>query len=660
VSEIAAPSQLGLTGRCLQTERAVEVPHWTERLVNAFVAPVVARSGWLRLWRMRAILPAVHKFAGFYETASDDELRAATGALRLALRRRGGLEDLGAVGSAFALIREVSARKTGMRHFPVQLIGGYTLLTGHVAEMATGEGKTLTATLAAATAALAGLPVHVVTVNEYLAARDAEAMGPIYAAMGLSVGLVRQGQSPEERRAAYRADITYATNKELAFDYLRDRIALGKRHGELRLRARRLAGDDGPGAQLLLRGLHFAIVDEADSIFIDEARTPLIISGPAAPDERIEMAPLALQLARELQEGRDFSLHRSRRRVELTPDASTRLKARARAEDWRWQNVVLREEMVGLALSALHLFQSGEAYIVREGKVQIVDEFTGRIMPDRSWGEGLHQLIELKEGVELTRPRIPQARITYQRFFRRYQRLSGMTGTAHEVGGELWSVFRLPVISIPTNQPVRRTVLPGRVLSDADAKWQAVTHRCAELHAAGRPVLLGTRSVVASQTASEYLARAGLAHQVLNAAQDGDEAAIIARAGEPGRITVATNMAGRGTDILLPPEVAEAGGLHVIMTERHEAARIDRQLCGRTGRQGLPGSFEEILSLDDPLLEHSPYGRLSRHVPGGRGGLLLSRMAQRWAEAIHRRMRHRLLQHDEQSGKLLSFSGRLE
>ena len=295
--------------------------------------------------------------------------------------------------------------------------------------------------------------------------------------------------------------------------------------------------------------------------------------------------------------------------------------------------------------------------------IATVDEFTGRIMPDRSWGEGVHLLIELKEGVEVARPRIPQARITYQRFFRRYRRLSGMTGTAREVARELWSVFRLAVTPVPTNRPVRRVVLPSRMLPEAGAKWEAIARRCAELHAAGRPVLLGTRSVAASQIASECLSRADLAHQVLSAAQDGDEAAVIARAGEPGRITVATNMAGRGTDILIPPAVAARGGLHVIMSERHEAARIDRQLCGRTGRQGAPGSFEEFLSLDDPLLQHSPYGLLARRLgslTGARAGPVLSRRAQRWAERIHRRLRHRLLQQDEQSGKLLSFSGRLE
>ncbi|NYS26012.1 prepilin peptidase [Rhodobacteraceae bacterium 2376] len=660
MSEGVRPLPLGLTARCLLSERAVTVPHWTEKLVDACVAPVIARTEGLRARRMRRIIPAVEEFAGYYAAATPEEMREATAALRWALRKPGGLEDVGAVGSAFALVREASARVTGMRHFPVQLMGGYALLTGHVAEMATGEGKTLTATLAAATAALAGLPVHVVTVNDYLAARDAEAMGPIFEAMGLTVGLVQHGQSPEERRAAYRADVTYATNKELAFDYLRDRIALGKRYGELRLRARRLSRDQGPAGQLLLRGLHFAIVDEADSIFIDEARTPLIISGEAAADERLEMAPRALEIARTLRVGADFTLQRNRRRADLTPAGTAQLERVVAGEGWRWQNPVLREEMVTLALAALHLFHDGEAYVVQQGKVAIVDEFTGRIMPDRNWGEGLHQLIELKEGVEMTRPRVPQARITYQRLFRRYRRLSGMTGTAREVGRELWSVFRLPVVPIPTARPDQRRILPAQILPDADAKWRVITRRCLELQARGQPVLLGTRSVLASKLASEYLTRAGLAHQVLNAVQNRDEAAIIARAGAAGSITVATNMAGRGTDILIPTAVAALGGLHVIMSERHEAARIDRQLAGRTARQGAPGSFEVILSLDDALLQHSPFAALAGRIPGTRGKLLASRLAQRWAEGIHRKMRHRLLQHDEQSTKLMSFSGRAE
>jgi preprotein translocase subunit SecA len=451
----AAPLFLPLVARALQAEREVTAPHWTEKFVIAGLSHVVPRAAPFRAWRLRRILPAVERHATRLDALPDAALRHEATATGIALRRDGGLDDVARVGRAFALVREVAGRTLGMRHYDVQLLGGYALVSGALAEMATGEGKTLTATLAAATAALAGLPVHVVTVNDYLAGRDAELMSPVYEALGLRVGTVLHGQSPEERRRAYRAHVTYATNKELAFDYLRDRIALGSTRGELRLRARRFTGDPDTTGALLLRGLHFAIVDEADSIFIDEARTPLLISGTAPPDERIEMAEDALTVAAALEEGRDFFLQRSQRRADLTRRGRSRATNETARLGGLWANEVLREEMICLALAALHLFRRDEAYIVRDGKVQIVDEFTGRIMADRSWGEGLHQLIELKEGVEPTRPRVPLARITYQRFFRRYRRLSGMTGTAAEIAREVWSVFRLPCFGS------QRTALAG-------------------------------------------------------------------------------------------------------------------------------------------------------------------------------------------------------
>jgi preprotein translocase subunit SecA len=659
----AAPLYLPLVARALQAEREVKAPHWTEKLVTAGLSHVVARAAPLRARRLRRILPAVERHAARIATLSAAAILQEARATGVALRRDRGLDDIARVGRAFALVREVAGRTLGIRHYDVQLLGGYALVSGALAEMATGEGKTLTATLAAATAALAGLPVHVVTVNDYLAGRDAELMAPVYEALGLRVATVLHGQSPEERRRAYRAHVTYATNKELAFDYLRDRIALGATRGELRLRARRFAGDPESTGALLLRGLHFAIVDEADSIFIDEARTPLLISGAAPPDERIEMAEDALAFATGLEEGRDFTLQRSQRRADLTRRGRDRAVTETARFGGLWGNEVLREEMTCLALAALHLFRRDEAYIVRDGKVQIVDEFTGRVMADRSWGEGLHQLVELKEGVEPTRPRVPLARITYQRFFRRYRRLSGMTGTAAEIAREVWSVFRLPVLRIPTNRPCRRVRFPDRILRDADAKWRAVAARCRELHEAGRPVLVGTRSVAASGEASAHLAAAGLPHQILSAAQDADEAAIVAEAGQPGRITVATNMAGRGTDILLGPGVEDRGGLHVLMTERHEAARIDRQLAGRCARQGNRGSVEAILSLDDPLLAHSPYavaGTARNWLGGALAARWAMRRAQLRAERIHRHMRLRLLRQDEQLATTLSFSGKPE
>jgi preprotein translocase subunit SecA len=655
VSETAAAPTLSLAGRAPYPERVVTAPRWPERLWHAVAGAAVTRGARLRTRRLWPIVPLVEDAAAGLSRLDDAQLRAQARSLSLALRGT-GIEDPARVARAFALVREAATRHLGMRHFDVQLMGGHALVRGMVAEMATGEGKTLTATLAAATAALAGTPVHVVTVNDYLAERDAAWMAPVYEALGLRVGVAQHGQRPEERRSAYRADVTYVTNKEIAFDYLRDRITLGSGSRELSLRVRRLSRG-GSGGEPLLRGLPFAIVDEADSVLIDEARTPLIISGEAAPDERVAMGERALELARAMEPGRHFVVHSQERRLELTRAGSRHAAELAWAEEGLWQNEVLREELVRLALSALHLFHPGEAYLVQEGKVQIVDEFTGRIMADRSWSEGLHQLIELKEGLEPSRPRVPVARITYQRFFRRYRRLAGMTGTAAEVARELWAVFRLELARIPTHRPVCRRVLPDRICADAEAKWRAIAARCAELHAEGRPVLLGTRSVAASETASRHLAAAGLPHRVLSAAQDRDEAAIVAEAGLPGRITVATNMAGRGTDIRLGPGVAERGGLYVIMSERHEAGRIDRQLAGRCARQGEPGTIETILAWDDPLLAHlgAAGGRLPRVL-----GRIAYRVAQRRAERAHARLRKRLLAQDERLGTLLAFSGPLE
>jgi preprotein translocase subunit SecA len=663
VSETTADSPaLGLAARAVYPERVSRNPHWTERAWNAATGPVVTGAAGLRSRRLWRIVREAGRFEAHYRACDEIQISAAVRQLRVELRRH-GLDDVRLVGQVFALVREMADRCLGTRHFDVQMVGGYALLNGMVAEMATGEGKTLTATLAASTAALAGIPVHVVTVNDYLAGRDSEWMRPLYEALGLRLGVVIHGQSPEDRRHAYGADITYATNKEIAFDYLRDRIASGGRPSELNLRVQRLAGDTTAAGRLLLRGLHFAIVDEADSVLVDEARTPLIISGMAEPDERIAMGGRALALSEALEERRHFSLHLNETRVALTEEGRIRAAELAEGEGGLWLNEVLREELIRQALAARWLFKRGEAYLVRDGKVEIVDEFTGRIMADRSWSEGLHQLIERKEGLEPTRPRVPLARITYQRFFRRYRRLAGMTGTAAEVAGELWSVFRLPVVAIATNRPVRRTVLRDRVFRDADAKWRAITARCVELHHQGRPVLLGTRSVAASEAAAHHLSLLGLPHRVLSAAQDRHEAEIIAEAGLGGRITVATNMAGRGTDIRLGPGVADIGGLHVIMSERHESGRIDRQLAGRCARQGEPGSFEAILALDDPLLASVSARRLAIHFADGAGARLarlLFRRAQVRAERSHARLRLRLLKQDEQLGSLLAFSGERE
>jgi len=618
--------------------------------------------------RLSRIIGLVNRYGHGLGAKSDGELAEVAGGLRYRLKRRGFADPL--VGEAFALIRELAGRRLGMRHFDVQLVGGWAMLNGMIAEMETGEGKTLTATLPACTAALAGIPVHVITVNDYLARRDAAWMHPIYEALGLTVGTAVADVDLDSRREAYACDVTYSTNKQVAFDHLRDRIVLRRRPSRLGLRLQALQDDEAAGARLIMRGLCFGIVDEADSVLVDEAVTPLIISRSGDAGHKHEIFHSALRLAAELEEGVDFTSDPRRRELELTERGKARVMGLGDPLGGLWRNARYREELVSQALRALQFYVRDKHYLVHDGKVKIVDEFTGRLMADRSWERGLHQLIEVKEGCEITGEPETLGRISYQRFFRRYMMLAGMTGTAREVARELQAVYRLSVATIPPNRPVRRLGMPeGLFLTEAQ-KWAAIVRRLEALHAAGRPVLVGTRSVAASEHLAALLESAGLPHRVLNARQDGQEAEIIAQAGRPGQITVATNMAGRGTDIRLSPEVAEQGGLHVIASERHESRRIDRQLFGRCGRQGDPGSFEAMVSLEDELmgrygprpLSHLAAGGL-RHGPSHLGrwvGALAMTRAQRAAQRQAARMRRNLLKMGEYLGNVLAFSGPLE
>jgi preprotein translocase subunit SecA len=535
--------------------------------------------------------------------------------------------------------------------------------------MEAGEGKRLTATLPAVAVALCGRPVHVITVNDYLADRDANFMRPLYAAFGLSVGLVRQGQSPAERRAAYACDLTYCTGKDLVFDYLRDRIALGASKGRTRMLVNRLLDDAAGGSPLLLRGLHFAIVDEADSVLIDEARTPLIIAGERPGAKSDEFHRQALALTAELRSGEHYRLSPAEHAVRLTPRGRDALEQATRGLDGLWTHQRAREEACEQALAARLFYHRDQQYIVKDGKVEIVDEFTGRVLADRSWERGLHQLIEVKEGCEITGERQTIARITYQRFFRRFLLLAGMTGTAREVAGELWAIYGLKVVRLPTNRPLRRKGHGLRLYPTQEARWQAVVQTVDRMSTVGgRPVLVGTRSVVASEELSRRLDAAGIAHEVLSARQDRDEAEKIARAGEAGRVTVATNMAGRGTDIRLAPGVAERGGLHVILTEFHESARIDRQLYGRAARQGDPGSYEAIVSADDEIFRlHAPrFGRAAAARSDGEGAApawvarMLQHAAQRHAERRNSRIRRENVRQDRELDRRLAFSGESE
>ncbi len=614
--------------------------------------------------RRRRFVNAVHEHGAGLEGLSEAELSQRIQQLRQALAREGLSDEV--VAPMFAAIREVSRRTVGVAHYDVQLQAGWAMVNGRLAEMETGEGKTLAATLPAATAALAGIPVHVISVNDYLVQRDADAMRPIYHALGLSVGTVTERmKKAAERQAAYACDVTYVTGKQVAFDYLKD--GLQRRHQKSRLAGHiaRLRGDPAPQQQLLLRGLCFAVVDEADSVLIDEARTPLILSGPAGSSDWGATYRQAMDLASALEQGSDYRLQPRKQTLEFTQRGRRRLEELAAPLAGFWTGPNRREEWVEKALRAQHLFLRDRHYLVRAGKVEIIDQPTGRAAPDRSWESGLHQMIEIKEGCELSPERETLARISYQQFFRRYLRLSGMTGTAREVASELWSVYRLNPIPIPTRLPVRRRSLGTRLFASADAKWDAVAERVRELQRIGRPVLVGTCSVEASEQLGALLTERGLPHRVLNARQDDQEAAIVAGAGRRGRITVATNMAGRGTDIRLGPGVIESGGLHVIATQRSEARRIDRQLFGRCGRQGDPGSYEEILSLEDDSLGGFFPAGLQRFLVDRcaasatpAGWLKLLTRAPQWVEERrHAQVRQGLLAMEEYLGRLLAFSG---
>ena len=653
-------------------EREEREPAWYDHLALRLwrgVMPSLRRlSGGSRERAGRAFVARVERHAAEFAAADEEALRTAAQALRAELRRRGFVADPAA--RCFALVREAASRVLGQRHYDTQLIAGWWLLRGMLIEMATGEGKTFAATLPACTAALAGLPVHVITVNDYLASRDAQAMGPLYRYLGLECSAVVHGMGKPERRAAYASHVTYCSNKELAFDYLRDRAALGDRASPLHLAVEGLRDARARAEATVLRGLSFAIVDEADSVFIDEARTPLILSTTTDSSALNDPCERALEVARRLSGGLHYEVEQARLRVRLSDAGRDEIERIDGEQPLPWDTARERDENVQRALAALHLYARDRQYVVVEGKIQIVDESTGRIMPDRAWERGLHQMIEAKEGVELTGQRETLARITYQRLFRRYLRLAGMTGTATEVAGEIARTYGLSVVRVPLHRPSRRVVAGVRALPDAASKWQAVADAVVRVAAgAGRPVLIGTRTVEASEAIGAVLQARRIDHVMLNAKQDREEAQIVATAGQAGRITVATNMAGRGTDIALAPGVAQAGGLHVILTEYHESRRIDRQLLGRCARQGDPGSCEAFVALDDELFRaRAPLlTRRLRSWANATGRPLppwltewLRRTAQGAAERRNADIRLQTLKQDRQLSRLLAFSGRGE
>jgi preprotein translocase subunit SecA len=521
--------------------------------------------------------------SGLAEAALD--ARVAHARQRLARERLGEAATL----EALAVIAELAWRALGERPHRVQLFAARAMLDERLAEMATGEGKTLAAALTAALAALARVPVHVVTVNDYLARRDGERLRALYGRLGLSTGIVTQEMDAQARRAAYACDVTYCTSKELAFDYLRDSMVRAGGAATLQERIARLSG-----RQTTLRGLCMAIVDEADSVLVDEARVPLVLSRPRFDDAPRRAYGRALALAATLVPGEDFRLDREARSAELTAAGRGKAETLASESDALWSVRRYREEAVGLALCALHLFHPDRDYLVRNARVEVIDPTTGRTAPGRAWSRGLHQMIELKEGCPPTAALESAAQITYQRFFSRYLRLCGMSGTLAEGRRELARVYGLGVTRVPPRRSSRRSILPSRVFASDEARWSYVVQHACGLAAAGRAVLIGTDTVAASQALSERLQARGVAHAVLNARHDRAEAEVVARAGGAGRVTVATSMAGRGTDIALEADVQSRGGLHVMLCQANPSRRIDLQFLGRAGRRGEPGSCETL------------------------------------------------------------------
>jgi preprotein translocase subunit SecA len=615
-----------------------------------------------RLAQWAALIPKITALESTYAELNDYDLRKTSLSLRYRARSGESLNSL--LVEAFALVRDAGRRKLGMRHFDVQLLGGIAAHYNSIIEMQTGEGKTLTATLPLYLAALDGKGAHLATVNDYLAQRDADWMRPLYEALGMTIGCIQSQQPQPERRKQYGCDITYGTANEMGFDFLRDRLLkrrIGEGHRDL---FGAMLGSASTGHEEPVQGeMHFMLVDEADSILIDEARTPLIISAAPSEEEALEAAAYrwAAEAAPDFEENLHYDYDHKDRTVELTLEGRRLVREIKKPEDMDRIPLSSIYEHIERAVKVGREMILDRQYVVRDGEIVIVDEFTGRLGEGRKWRAGIHQAVEAKEGVKVTFPTSQAARITIQDFFLRYNRLAGMTGTASTSGRELHKIYKTRVIPVPTNRPPIRKALPSLVFGTAEDKWQAIIDDLVAHHETGRPVLVGTRSIDKSELLSRALEARGIVHEVLNARQVEREAEIVAAAGQIGKVTVATNMAGRGTDIRLADDVLELGGLHVICSELHEAQRVDRQLIGRCGRQGDPGTYRQFLSLDDEILLGGFGPRKAETLKqrglrlAGRGPLsgydALFYKAQRKVERRHFRDRKVLLYHEKERQK---------
>lgn len=583
---------------------------------------------------IKSVVDYINSLEPSINKLTDEQLASKSAEFRSRFNRGESLDDL--LPETFAVVREIAKRTLDMRHFNVQIFGGVVLHQGKITEMATGEGKTLVATLPVCLNSFENSGIHVVTVNDYLARRDAAWMGPIYKFFGLKIGLLQNEMGVSEKKIAYESDVTYGTNNEFGFDYLRDNMAFDAN-------------------TLVQKGHHFAILDEVDSILIDEARTPLIISG--APYDSAKIYYTFSKLSPKLKRNIDYEVSEKERAVFVTEEGVKRVEKLLNIDNlYNPKNAILIHHL-NQALKALILFRRDDDYLVKDGEVIIIDEFTGRLMPGRRYSEGLHQAIEAKEGVKIRQEHQTLATITIQNYFRMYEKLAGMTGTAATEAEEFRKIYNLEVVVIPPNKPLIRNTLQDLIYKTEEIKFEKVIDDIYERNGRGQPVLVGTRSVEKSEYLSNLLKKRGIKHEVLNAKYHEREAEIVAKAGQTGAVTIATNMAGRGTDIILGEGVVKLGGLHVLGTERHEARRIDNQLRGRSGRQGDPGSSQFYLSLGDELMRLFGSERIAKIMerfnfpddePIAHSIITKSvEIAQKEIESLHFDMRKRVLEYDD-------------
>lgn len=612
-------------------------------------------SGTTALIKWKSLVRRITQMGPSYANLSDQQLTKKSLSLKFEARSGTPLEHL--LIEAYALVRESARRTIGMEHYDVQLLGGIAMFHRSIAVMQTGEGKTLTATLPMYLHALCGQGAHLATANDYLAARDADLMRPVYQRLGLTVGTITNENNRQQRYDAYHSDITYTTAKEIGFDFLRDRlIKRQKEFGGVSQIPAMVSEKTDASLQVVQRNLNFVLVDEADSILIDEARTPLIVS--SIPDQ-VAQASVALynwsaKVSPDFELDCHYRVDPDSNQVTLTSEGRRQTRVLPHPELLQQIPIMDIYEQVEQAIYVNENYVPDRHYVIRDGEIVIVDEFTGRLAEGRKWRAGIHQAIEARENLSVSVETGESARITLQDLFLKYDTLSGMTGTAAKSESELESIYAIKVVNVPTNRPPQRVQLPTRVFANDKQKWNAIVDEVEMMHATGRPVLIGTRSIDKSEIVAGLLIQRNIDHEVLNARHLPREAEIVAHAGGVGRVTVATNMAGRGTDIKLPPEALATGGLHVICSELHESARIDRQLIGRCGRQGDPGSFRQFLSLEDDILDNGlgqkMAQRLRRNQRGSSAGLdrlaVLFQKAQATLQRNHFKSRKMLLYHE--------------